>query len=198
MFMDMFFSKQKKPTFLGALNGMLCGLVAITPSAGWVNGTGAMLVGLIASSLVWVAWNYLSKVKPFNKVDDALGVVYTHGMAGLIGGLLVGVLADPGMIEYGVKGKVYDAAGSFSVSGWFYSHSFHQLWEQFLAALWVICWTSAMTALIFFIVKKTVGLRETDEVLAIGDIAIHEEEAFPEPTCGEPVLTPSHTHTDNV
>ena len=198
MFMDMLFTKQKKATFLGALNGMLCGLVAITPSAGWVNGTGAILVGLIATVIVWFAWNYLSKVRPFSKVDDALGVVYTHGIAGLVGGLLVGILADPHMIEYGVVGKVYDAAGSFSVAGWFYGHSFHQLWEQFLAALWVIGWTAFMTSLIFLFVKKTVGLRESDEVLAIGDIAIHEEEAFPEPTFGEPVMTPSHSHTDNI
>jgi len=57
---------------------MICGLVAITPCAGWVNGTGALIVGLISSSVVWVAWNYLSKCRPFSKVDDALGVVYTH------------------------------------------------------------------------------------------------------------------------
>ena len=125
-------------------------------------------------------------------------MVYTHGIAGLTGGLLVGILADPHMIQYGVVGKVYDAAGSFSVAGWFYGHSFHQLWEQFLAALWVIGWTSTVTALIFYVVKFTVGLRESDEVLAIGDIAIHEEEAFPEPTFGEPVMTPSHSHSDNV
>ena len=100
MFMDMFFSKQKKATFLGAINGMIVGLVTITPGAGFVNGYGAILEGLIASAIVWVAWNYLSKVRPFSKVDDALGVVYTHGIAGLCGGLLVGFFADPGMIEY--------------------------------------------------------------------------------------------------
>jgi Amt family ammonium transporter len=198
LLMDMFFSRQKKPTFLGAINGMLCGLVAITPSAGWVNGTGAIFVGLIASSIVWVAWNYLSRVKPFSKVDDAMGVVYTHGVAGLVGGLLVGVLADPGMTEYGVSGAHYKGAGGFSVGGWFYTHSFHQLWEQFLAASWIIVFTATGTAVVFYIVKSVVGLRETDEVLALGDIGIHEEEAFPEPTFGEPVLTPSHTHPDNL
>ncbi len=199
LLMDMLFSDQKKPTFLGALNGMLCGLVAITPSAGWVNGTGAMLVGLIAASVVWVAWNYLSKVRPFSKVDDAMGVVYTHGIAGLLGGLLVGVLADPGMTEYGVAGSHFKGAGQFSVGGWFYTHSFHQLWEQFLAALWIIGYTAIGTAFIFWIVKLVLrGLRESDEVLSLGDIAIHEEEAFPEPTFGEPLLTPSHLHSDNV
>ena len=196
---DMFLSRQKKPTFLGAINGMLCGLVAITPAAGWVNGTGAIIIGLTSSTVVFFAWNYLSKVRPFSKVDDALGVVYTHGFAGLIGGLMVGLVADPGMTQYGIAGAHYKGSGGFSVGGWFYTHSFHQLWEQFLAALWIICYTATGTALIFFFVKMVLGgLRESDEVLAIGDLAIHEEEAFPEPTFGEPVGSPSHLHTDNV
>ena len=55
------------------------------------------------------------------------------------------------------------------------------------------------TAAIFYLVKFILGgLRESDETLAIGDLAIHEEEAFPEPTFGEPVLSPSHSHSDNV
>ncbi len=199
LLMDMFFSKQKKPTFLGAINGMLCGLVAITPSAGWVNGTGAIIVGLVSASIVWVSWNYLSRVRPFSKVDDAMGVVYTHGIAGLVGGLLVGLIADPGMVQYGVAGSHYKGAGSFSVGGWFFTHSFHQLWEQFLAALWIIGYTAVGTTVVFYIVKVVVGgLRESEETLRIGDIAIHEEEAFPEPTFGEPVGTPSHLHSDNI
>ncbi|MGH1551571.1 hypothetical protein ACRAWF_03345 [Streptomyces sp. L7] len=79
----MFVGPQRKPTFLGGINGMIVGLVAITPAAGFVSGIGAIYIGIIASSIVWLAWNYLSKVPPFNKVDDALGVVYTHGIAGL-------------------------------------------------------------------------------------------------------------------
>ena len=199
VFWDMVGTRQKKPTFLGAINGMICGLVAITPSAGWVNGAGAIYVGLIASTIVWFCWNFLSKVRPFSKVDDALGVVYTHGFAGLTGGLLVGIFADPNMVEYGVAGSHYKGAGSFFVDGWFYGHSFHQLWEQFLAALWIIGWTAFATAIIFYFVKFVLGgLREDDATLAIGDLAIHDEEAFPEPTFGEPVESPSHLHSDNV
>jgi Amt family ammonium transporter len=198
LLMDMLFSRQKKATFLGALNGILCGLVAITPSAGWVNTIGAMGVGLFATVVVWFAWNYLSKVRPFSKVDDALGVVYTHGIAGLIGGLLVGVLADPHMTTYGVDGANWKADGGFSVGGVLYTHSFHQLWEQFLAASWVICFTAVGTTVVFVLVKKLVGLRESDDMLRDGDLAIHEEEAFPEPTFGEPISSPSHTHSDNV
>ncbi|MGA8371237.1 MAG: ammonium transporter, partial [Acidimicrobiales bacterium] len=52
MFMDMFFTKQRKATFLGAINGMIVGLVTITPGAGFVNGYGAILEGLIASAIV--------------------------------------------------------------------------------------------------------------------------------------------------
>ena len=54
-------------------------------------------------AVVWVAWNYLSKVPPFSKVDDALGVVYTHGMAGFLGGLLLGIFGDPNMLEYRLR-----------------------------------------------------------------------------------------------
>jgi len=186
--MDMAFSREHKPTFLGAINGMICGLVGITPSAGWVDGYGAIIVGLVCSTIVWISWNYLSKIRPFSKVDDALGVVYTHGIAGLLGGLLVGLLADPGMVEYGVAGKHYTGSGSFSVGGWFYTHSFHQLWEQFLAAVWVIAFSAVGTAILLYIVKFVCrGLRETDEVLEIGDLAIHDEEAFPRETFAERV-----------
>ncbi len=208
--MDWWFTKQKKPTFLGAINGMICGLVGITPSAGWVDGYGAILVGLICAIVVWLAWNFLSKVRPFSKVDDALGVVYTHGIAGFLGGMLVGLLADPGMIQYGV-GKL-DASGQvissthysalvapngFAVDGLFYGGGWHQLWEQFLAAVWVICWSAAITAILLVIVKLICrGLREPDEVLEIGDVAIHDEEVYPQETFAERVSAMSSTGTD--
>jgi len=177
--MDMRFLK--KPSFLGAINGMICGLVAITPSAGWVDGYGAILVGVIASTIVWVCFNYLPKVRPFSRVDDALGVVYTHGFAGLVGGLLVGFLADPGMIEYGVKGSNFAGRGAFSLNGFFYTGSLHQEWEQLLAAVWIIGFTAVMTFVLLQVVRIVCrGLREKDEVLEIGDLAIHGEVAYPE------------------
>jgi ammonium transporter, Amt family len=194
--MDAWFTKERKPTFLGGVNGMICGLVGITPCAGWVNGYGAMIIGLTCSSVVWVAWNFLSKVRPFSKVDDALGVVYTHGMAGLLGGLLLGLLADPGMIQYPcglhVNNQTYPPTSTgctpFSVNGLFYTGSAHQLWEQFRAAIFVIIWS----ALITFILMKIIGFvlrgaRYKDEVLEVGDLAIHGEEAFPEETLAERV-----------
>ena len=50
IFMDMAFSREKKPTFLGGVNGMICGLVGITPAAGYVNGFGAIVIGLVCSA----------------------------------------------------------------------------------------------------------------------------------------------------
>ncbi len=192
--MDAWLTKERKPTFLGGVNGMICGLVGITPCAGWVSGQGAIYVGAICSAVVWVAWNFLSKVAPFSRVDDALGVIYTHGIAGLLGGLLLGVFADPGMIQYPcgkfVAQQTYAPLSTgctpFSVNGLLYTGSAHQLWEQFRAAIFVILWSAIIT----FILMKIIGLilrgtRYSDETLEVGDLAIHGEEAFPEETFAE-------------
>ena len=177
IFMDMAFSHEKKPTFLGGLNGMICGLVGITPAAGYVNGFGAIIIGLVCSSIVWVAWYTLPKyVWPFKKVDDALGVVYTHGIAGLCGGLLVGLLADPKMILYLGIGK----NPSISGEGLFYGKA-HQLLVQAGAALTIIIWDAAVTFVILMFIKYVLRmkLRLPDDVLEIGDVAVHGEEAYP-------------------
>jgi len=138
---------------------------------------------------VWVAWNYLSKVRPFSKVDDALGVIYTHGIAGFVGGLLVGVFSDPGMVEYpcgaahvpATYAPSSTACAPFSVNGLMYTGSAHQLWEQFRAAIWVIAWSALATFVIMWVLKLVLrGVRYKDDVLEVGDLAIHDEEAFPE------------------
>jgi Amt family ammonium transporter len=195
--LDAFLTKEKKPTFLGAVNGMICGLVGITPCAGWVNGQGAIYIGLICSTIVWVAWNFLSKVRPFSKVDDALGVVYTHGIAGFFGGLLLGIFGDPSNVSVGcghldASGQVIattatqytTAKGScvpFGVNGLAYTGSAHQLWEQFRAAIWVIIWSALVTFILMHLIKLVLrGARYKDEILEVGDLAIHGEEAFPE------------------
>ena len=76
---------------------MITGLVAITPAAGYVNGWGAIALGVIASTIVYFALNYLSRAGPSATWTTRSGVIYTHGFAGLAGGLLVGVFADPNM-----------------------------------------------------------------------------------------------------
>jgi Amt family ammonium transporter len=205
MIMDAWLTKERKPTFLGGVNGMICGLVGITPCAGWVNAWGAFAVGAICSAFVWVAWNYLSKVRPFSKVDDALGVVYTHGMAGFLGGMLLGIFGDPNMIQTGCgtlngAGQVVNTAATtagsqaqyltaghsctpFSVNGLMYTGSAHQLWEQFRAAIFVIIWSALITFILMWLIKLVLrGARYKDDILEVGDLAIHGEEAFPEET----------------
>ncbi|TMM14103.1 MAG: ammonium transporter, partial [Actinobacteria bacterium] len=129
----------RKPSLLGSVNGMIVGLVAITPAAGFVNGYGAIAIGTVASVVVYVAYNYLALLRPFRNVDDTLGVVYTHGFAGLIGGLLTGVLADSAM-------QIVPGA---SVTG-----GLHLLKWQALTALWVIVFSGVVT----FVLLKAVGL----------------------------------------
>jgi ammonium transporter, Amt family len=173
--MDMGFGKARKPTFLGGVNGMICGLVGITPAAGYVNGVGAIIIGLIDSAVVWALFAYLPRaVWPFNKVDDALGVVYTHGFAGLLGGLLVGLLADPKMIEYIGAGK----APSVSGAGLLYGNS-RQLLVQAGAALTIIVWDAMVTYAILRVIKFFTPLRMPDAELQAGDFAVHGEVAYP-------------------
>jgi Amt family ammonium transporter len=190
LLLDLFFSPPRKATFLGAVNGMITGLVAITPGAGFVNGFGALLTGLIASTLVWLSWNKLARTRLLQKVDDALGVVHTHGVAGLTGGLLVGLLADPNVVEYLNK----DGTTGFSAAGLFYGNP-KQLAVQAGAAVTVIIWDALITFLILKFLGMFMSLRMPDEALEIGDVAAHDEEAYPEDTLVSPHAGPTRPPT---
>jgi Amt family ammonium transporter len=175
---DIFASKQRKPTFLGAINGMITGLVAITPAAGYVNSFGAMIIGVVAASLVWMSWNWLGRARLFKKVDDTLGVFHTHGVAGLAGGLLVGVLADPKIIVYlgGSTGQ------DVTMAGWLWGHHPKQILIQLGAAGTVIVWDAFVTFVILRVLGLFMKLRLPDEVLETGDLGVHDEEAYPDET----------------
>ena len=86
--------RYKKPSVLGAVNGMITGLVAITPAAGVVAGWGAIIIGVCSGSLPWLSMNIMGKkVRLFRYVDDTLGVFHTHAVAGVTGGFLVGIFS---------------------------------------------------------------------------------------------------------
>jgi Amt family ammonium transporter len=169
----------RKPTLLGSVNGMIVGLVAITPAAGFVNGYGAIAIGVISSSVVYVAYNYVSRLRPFRNVDDTLGVVYTHGFAGLAGGLLVGLFADSHMAVY----LNPDGTPWFSGTG-----SLHLLKVQAYVALWVIVFTACATFVILKLVGLVVPLRMTEADMEEGDLAVHGHEVYPSdvPSLGYP------------
>jgi Amt family ammonium transporter len=163
----------RKPSLIGSVNGMITGLVAITPSAGFVNGWGAIAIGVIAATVVYFALNYLSRVAPFRNVDDTLGVVYTHGFAGLAGGLLVGVFANSAMGS---------APGLISGDGG------HLLGWQALTALWVVVFCAIGTYVILKLLSLVVPLRMTEEEMEEGDLAVHGHEVYPSdvPSLGFP------------
>ena len=176
---------------------MIVGLVAITPAAGYVNGWGAIAMGIIASTIVYFALNYLSRLQPFRRVDDTLGVVYTHGFAGLAGGLLVGIFADPQMaLSYKAIGKAphihYVATGG--VAGLIHGNATLLKW-QFLAALFVICWTALCTFVLLKLVGVFIPLRMAEKNMEIGDVAEHGHEVYPSdvPSLGYPHGIPGIT-----
>jgi Amt family ammonium transporter len=176
----------RKPGLISGVNGMITGLVAITPAAGYVNGWGAIALGVIASVLVYFALNYLSRLRPFRNVDDTLGVIYTHGFAGLAGGLLTGVFADPQMaLSYtSVKGHLV-ATGT--ATGLVHGNATLLKW-QFFAALWVIVFSGVGTFIILKLVGLFIPLRMSEENMEIGDTAEHGHEVYPSdvPSLGFP------------
>ncbi len=160
----------RKPSLIGSVNGMIVGLVAITPAAGFVNGYGAMAIGAVGSSIVYLAYNYLSRLWPFRNVDDTLGVVYTHGFAGLAGGLLTGLLADSNMTVYLGLGNT----PSFAATG-----SLHLFKLQLYAGLWVIVFSGIGTLVLLKLVGLVIPLRMSEQDMETGDIAVHGHEVYP-------------------
>ncbi|MEA2220505.1 MAG: ammonium transporter, Amt family, partial [Solirubrobacteraceae bacterium] len=179
-----------KPSLIGSVNGMITGLVALTPAAGYVDGWGAIAIGLIGTTIVYFALNYLSRVRPFRNVDDTLGVIYTHGFAGLSGGLLVGVFANPKMIIYpgcgsaATKGAA-DCAGATGTTAditpfaGLIHGSATLLKEQLYAGLWVICFCAIGTFILLKLIGLVMPLRMKDEDMEEGDLAVHGHEVYP-------------------
>lgn len=163
-----------KPSIIGAVNGMIAGLVAITPGAGYVNGWGAIIIGICAGIIPWFSMNKLQKTKLMMKVDDTLSVFSTHGVAGLLGGLLVGVLANPNMLVYVGTGK--DAPG-VSVSGWVYGHA-GQLLLQLEGAAFIIVFNVIATFIILKVISFITPLRMDEATLKVGDDSVHGETAY--------------------
>ena len=145
----------KRPTVLGAATGSIAGLAAITPAAGSVGPIGALIIGAVSGSLCW--W-FSIKVKTRFKYDDSLDVFGVHGIGGLVGTILLGVLAHD---NYG--GLKNEAS----------------LTTQTLAALYTAGYSAVVTMVLLFVIKKTMGLTVTDLQERDGlDYAEHGETAY--------------------
>ncbi|MEY4606115.1 MAG: ammonium transporter [Actinomycetota bacterium] len=151
------------PTNLGAASGIVAGLVAITPGAGYVAGASPIWIGLIAG----VVCCYAVKLKSRLGYDDALDVVGVHFVGGLLGSLLIGFFSDP------------DFFGTDLGKGIFFGGGVGLLAEQALANLAAIVWSFVLTYAIMRLLKATIGVRVDADDEATGlDLALHGETAY--------------------
>jgi Amt family ammonium transporter len=149
-----------KPTTLGAVSGAVAGAVAITPACGFVNTTGATVIGLLAGAASALAVNLRFRLG----LDDSLDVLAVHGVAGLIGTLLIGF---------------FGTAATLGANGLFYGGNASLLGHQALAVLCVGVYSLVVTAGIAWVVRATLGLRVSAEAERAGlDITLFEESAY--------------------
>jgi Amt family ammonium transporter len=172
MFLDVFTTGRASVT--GMINGMIAGLVAITPAAGFVDGFGALVIGICAGVIPWLTMNRLAAMVPFlRRIDDTLGVLHTHAIAGALGGLLTGLLASPAMLLYTATGK----DSPVSVTGLLYGNP-HQFLVQALALAFIVVYDGIATFVVIKIVGLIVPLRLPEAQLEEGDQAVHGDVAF--------------------
>ncbi len=144
--------EKRKWSLIGVLSGVVAGLVAITPAAGFVDPKGAVIIGLIAGPVCYVSSVWLKKLL---KYDDSLDAFGLHGAGGLVGALLAGVFATT---------AVNDLSAGATV------------WAQFMGLVWTIVWSAIGTLFVLLICKYTTGLRVKEEVGDEGlDTHLHGE-----------------------
>ncbi|CAO2836976.1 unnamed protein product [Amaranthus hypochondriacus] len=161
----------KRPSVIGAVQGMMTGLVCITPGAGLVQGWAAIVMGILSGSIPWFTMMIVHKKwKPMQVIDDTLGVFHTHAVAGLLGGILTGIFAHPHLTsDLGMpneRGVIYGGDGAL------------QIGKQVVGGLFVIGWNLFATSIICVFIKYIIPLRMSEEELLIGDDAAHGEEAY--------------------
>jgi ammonium transporter, Amt family len=145
-----------KPTTIGAATGAVAGLVAITPAAGFVEPWAAIVIGLAAGVICWAAVDLKARLK----YDDSLDVVGVHMVGGIVGALLVGLLASTAINEFSVSGLAQLGTQAIGVGA--------TLGFSFLAT-WIILW----------VVDKLIGLRVTEEEEITGlDLSQHAEVGY--------------------
>lgn len=156
-------SINKKPTVIGICTGAVGGLVAVTPAAGFVGVSGAIVIGVLVSVICYFM---VSVVKHKLGYDDSLDAFGVHGIGGIVGALATGLLATPAIQS--------------SYSGLFYENP-KQLWIQLIATVATIIFSGVMTFILFKIVDKLVGIRATQkEEIAGLDFTQHNEIAYTE------------------
>jgi Amt family ammonium transporter len=161
-----------KPSVLGFCSGAVAGLVVITPACGFVDTTGAFIIGIVAGLIPFFAvW----KLKAWLGYDDALDTFGVHAVGGTCGALLTGLLAtasaNGNLTEANTYAKANGLAELVAKGGLFM--------EQLKAVGITIVLSVVATVVIAYIVKLLVGLRPTEEVERVGlDESEHGEEGY--------------------
>jgi Amt family ammonium transporter len=153
-----------KPTVLGFCSGAVGGLVVITPAAGFVTATSAVIIGVLAGAVPYLA---CTKLKEMLKYDDALDTFGVHAVGGTMGALLTGFFADPEMNpNLNTNLKEYIDGGT--------------LWIEQVKAMGItIVMAVVVTAVLGYAIKATIGLRPTVEDEETGlDLSDHGERGY--------------------
>ncbi|UOK72545.1 ammonium transporter [Ancylobacter polymorphus] len=149
-----------KPSMLGAISGMVAGLVAITPAAGLSGPLGAIVLGFVAAIICFF---FCTTVKNALGYDDSLDVFGVHGVGGIVGAIGTGIVVAPAL---GGPGIADYAMG-------------HQVWVQFQAVAVTLVWGGIVSAILYYVVNVLIGLRPSVEKEREGlDIVEHGERAY--------------------
>ncbi len=168
---------RKHASILGFCSGAVAGLVVITPACGFVNSTGAVIIGVFAAA---VPYFFVNKVKARFGYDDALDTFGVHAIGGTIGAFLTGILAVPATLADGtVNPGAVNPNLAANVDAFIHRGT---LWlEQLKAIGLTLCLAVGATVVLAYIVKTIVGLRAAPEVERQGlDINEHGEEGYVE------------------
>ncbi len=154
----------------------MAGLVVITPACGFVNSTGAVIIGVAAGLIPWF---FCYKVKGWFGYDDALDTFGVHAVGGTLGAFLTGVLADPA-VNANLQLSTSDPKNPATQNGLAAIINSHMLWVEQLKAIGVTLVLAVVgTTIIAYIVKALIGLRPVEEVESAGlDLAEHGEEGY--------------------
>ena len=149
----------KKPSVLGMISGAVAGLVAITPASGFVDPTGALIIGVAAGVVCYCAAVFMKKAIGY---DDALDCWGVHGVGGALGAMMTGMFAS----------NAINSAGK----GWLIDGNGHQMLVQFYDVAAVFVYDAIVTYIILKVIDMIVGLRVSPEVEVEGlDINLHGE-----------------------
>ena len=166
-----------KPSALGMASGLVAGLVAVTPAAGFAGPVGAVILGLAVSPICIF---FCTVIKNALKYDDSLDAFGIHCIGGIVGALATGLLVNPhwggaGVVDYTTCALDGDISTCDTAA---YVMS-TQFMAQLKAVLLSLVWSGVASSIVFFIIKYTVGLRSSPEAEEEGlDIVEHGERAY--------------------